>query len=75
MSHPMAEKGSTVLLGGLEVQGGVSPAFAEGFVRNLENCRMIHLGPGAHYPQEDHSEAIGAALQLWLIDLTNADQS
>lgn len=37
----------------------VSPAFAEKFAAGLKNCRLINLGPGAHYLQEDHPEAIG----------------
>ncbi len=36
----------------------VSPAFAGTFARQLKNCRVIQLGAGAHYLQEDHPEAI-----------------
>jgi haloalkane dehalogenase len=37
----------------------VSPAFAEGFAARLRNCRLVALGEGAHYLQEDHPEVIG----------------
>ncbi len=38
----------------------VSPPFAERFAAGLESCRLVHLGPGAHYLQEDHPDRIGA---------------
>jgi haloalkane dehalogenase len=37
----------------------VSPVFADSFAKKLNNCRVIHLGPGLHKVQEDHPEAIG----------------
>ena len=37
----------------------VSPAFAEGFAARLRNCRLVALGEGAHYLQEDHPDVIG----------------
>lgn len=40
----------------------VSPAQAESFVARLRNCRLVPLGAGAHYLQEDHPEAIGAGV-------------
>lgn len=40
----------------------VSPGFAESFAAKLTNCRVVHLGPGRHYPQEDHPERIGRAV-------------
>lgn len=40
----------------------VSPAFADRFAADLLNCRVIHLGPGSHYLQEDHAERIGRAV-------------
>jgi haloalkane dehalogenase len=36
----------------------VSPEFAERFAAHLHRCRVVHLGPGAHFLQEDHPEAI-----------------
>jgi haloalkane dehalogenase len=44
----------------------ISPATAKAFTAELRNCRHIDLGPGAHYLQEDHSDAIGQALRAWL---------
>ena len=37
----------------------VSPAFAESFAAGLQNCRVVQLGAGAHYLQEDHPHTIG----------------
>jgi haloalkane dehalogenase len=53
----------------------VSPAFAEEFAKGPRNCSVIHLGPGAHYLQEDHPQAIGANIRQWLTDLGIADQT
>jgi haloalkane dehalogenase len=47
----------------------VSPAFAEGFAKGLNNCRVVQLSSGIHYLQEDHPEVIGATVKEWLIDL------
>ena len=47
----------------------VSPAFAETFVKNVQNCKLIHLGPRFHYLQEDHPESIGRAVGDWLSEL------
>jgi haloalkane dehalogenase len=44
----------------------VSPAFAEEFAKGLRNSSVVHLGPGAHYLQEDHPQAIGANIKQWL---------
>src|SRR5258707_7228655 len=49
--------------------GLISPAFAESFAKGLKNCRVVQLGSGIHYLQEDHPEVIGAAVREWLIDL------
>lgn len=40
----------------------VSPAYADRFAATLKNCRVEHLGPGAHYLQEDHPGAIAAGI-------------
>lgn len=40
----------------------VSPAFAASFAACLKRCDLIHLGPGAHYLQEDHPEPIGRSV-------------
>jgi len=36
----------------------VSPELAERFAAGLHHCRVVQLGPGAHFLQEDHPEAI-----------------
>ena len=47
----------------------VSPAFAESFAKGLKNCRVVYLGSGRHYLQEDHADVIGAHIKEWLIEL------
>ncbi len=44
----------------------LSPAAARDYAGRLHNCRLVNLGPGAHYLQEDHSEAIGKELAKWI---------
>ncbi|MDI6835096.1 MAG: haloalkane dehalogenase [Rhizobiaceae bacterium] len=44
----------------------VSPVFAEGFAAKLHDCRLVQLGAGAHYLQEDHPEIIGRAVAEWI---------
>lgn len=44
----------------------VSPEFAEGFVASLKHCALLHLGPGLHFLQEDHPEAIGRSVAGWI---------
>lgn len=50
----------------------VSPVFADRFAKQLNNCRVVHLGPGRHYLQEDHPEAIGKAIAEWIKDVEGA---
>ncbi len=47
----------------------VSPAFAQTFATGLKNSRVVQLGAGRHYLQEDHAEVIGATVNEWLIGL------
>ncbi|HEU4630648.1 MAG TPA: haloalkane dehalogenase [Gemmatimonadaceae bacterium] len=44
----------------------VSPAFAERFAASLADCRLVRLGSGRHFLQEDHPEAIGRAVADWI---------
>ncbi len=44
----------------------VSPTFAEHFAESLHNCRLVQLGAGAHYLQEDHPETIGRSIAEWI---------
>jgi haloalkane dehalogenase len=47
----------------------VSPAFAEEFAGKLTDCRLIRLGAGVHFLQEDHPEAIGRAVADFIADI------
>jgi haloalkane dehalogenase len=47
----------------------ISPGFAQSFATGLKNCRVVQLGSGVHYLQEDHPEVIGANIKEWLIEL------
>jgi len=38
----------------------------------LKNCKVVQLGAGFHYLQEDHAEAIGSAVLDWLSELRAA---
>lgn len=51
----------------------VSPAFAYEFAGNLNNCRVVELGNGAHYLQEDHPEAIAKGV-IELISTTDVNE-
>lgn len=52
----------------------ISPAFAASFAASLKYCTVVHLGPGLHYLQEDHADAIGRSVAGWIagIEATNA---
>lgn len=50
----------------------ISPAEAEAYADELANCRLVKLGAGAHYLQEDHPHAIGTALRSWIEGLRGA---
>ncbi|CAN7157522.1 haloalkane dehalogenase [Mesorhizobium sp. LjRoot246] len=52
----------------------VSPLAASEFAARLKNCRLVNLGPGAHYLQEDHADAIGSAIAGWLPELALASR-
>jgi haloalkane dehalogenase len=47
----------------------VSPTFAESFANGQKNCKVVQLGTGFHYLQEDHPNVIGTTVKEWLIDL------
>lgn len=44
----------------------VAPEFAERFAGSLKPCVHVHLGPGLHFLQEDHPEAIGRSVAGWI---------
>jgi haloalkane dehalogenase len=47
----------------------ISPAYAEEFARKLTNCRLVKLGPGAHFLQEDHPETIGLSVSAFIREI------
>lgn len=47
----------------------VSPAVAESFAKKLKHCKVVNLGAGLHYLQEDHPEGIGSTVNEWLLEL------
>jgi haloalkane dehalogenase len=50
----------------------VSPAFASRFAASHENCALVRLGPGRHFLQEDHPEAIGRSIAGWIAGIEAA---
>jgi haloalkane dehalogenase len=44
----------------------ISPERAAWYASRLKACSAINLGPGLHYLQEDHAEAIGRETAAWL---------
>jgi haloalkane dehalogenase len=44
----------------------VTPEFGIRFAASLHDCKVVHLGPGAHYLQEDHPETIGRFVAAWI---------
>jgi haloalkane dehalogenase len=53
----------------------VSPTFAQSFAKRLKNLRVVQLGAGRHYLQEDHAEVIGATINEWLMGLAAGSSS
>ena len=53
----------------------ISPRAAREFAAGLKNCRFIDLGPGAHYLQEDHADAIGGTIAGWLPEVVEASRT
>jgi haloalkane dehalogenase len=47
----------------------VSPLFAEDFARKLKNCRLVKLGDGVHFLQEDHPETIGRSVAAFIAEV------
>lgn len=46
----------------------VSPAFADRFAATLHDCKVVQLGKGAHYLQEDHAQTIGHVVAAWIVE-------
>jgi haloalkane dehalogenase len=47
----------------------VSPAFAEEFAGKLKDCRLVKLGDGVHFLQEDHPETIGRSVAAFIAEV------
>jgi haloalkane dehalogenase len=45
----------------------ISPAFAEEFAGKLKDCRLVRLGAGVHFLQEDHPETIGREVSAFIV--------
>src|SRR5262245_24689406 len=52
----------------------VSPALAEDFARKLHDCRLVKLGSGVHFLQEDHPETIGRSVAAWIGEIEGASR-
>lgn len=62
----LAESSYPKLLFAGEPGALVAPEFAETFAASLKHCALVRLGPGLHYLQEDHPEAIGRSVAGWI---------
>jgi haloalkane dehalogenase len=47
----------------------VSPAAAEELARKLNDCRLVKLGDGVHFLQEDHPETIGRSVAAFIAEV------
>jgi haloalkane dehalogenase len=47
----------------------VPPAVAEDFARRLPNCRLVKLGSGKHYLQEDHPKLIAREVADFIAEI------
>jgi haloalkane dehalogenase len=47
----------------------ISPERAKFYAENLKSCRVVALGRGSHYLQEDHPDTIGREVSEWLSTL------
>ena len=47
----------------------ISVELAAWYRERLKACRSVPLGPGVHYVQEDHPDAIGREIAAWLAEL------
>jgi haloalkane dehalogenase len=47
----------------------VSPAMAEDFAHRLHDCRLVKLGAGIHFLQEDHPETIGHSVAEFISEV------
>ena len=63
----LAQSGYPKLLFSADPGALVSSTLAEELARKLHDCRLVKLGPGVHFLQEDHPETIGSTI-TWFIN-------
>jgi haloalkane dehalogenase len=51
----------------------VSPGMAEDLAHKLRDCRLVKLGAGLHYLQEDHPEMIGRSVAEFIAEVETRD--
>ena len=51
----------------------VPPALAEALARKLANCRLVKLGAGTHFLQEDHPETIGRSVAAFIAEVESGE--
>jgi len=72
MSHAHAALAASVypkLLFAADPGALVSPALAEDFARKLKDCRLVRLGDGIHFLQEDHAGTIGREVAAFIAEV------
>jgi haloalkane dehalogenase len=72
MSHAHAALAASTypkLLFSAEPGALVSPAVAEEFARKLTDCRLVKLGSGVHFLQEDHAQTIGRSVAAFIAEV------
>ena len=47
----------------------IPPAVAEDYARRLHDCRLVKLGSGLHYLQEDHPQIIGETVAKFIAEI------
>jgi haloalkane dehalogenase len=47
----------------------ISPALAEDFARKLHDCRLVKLGSGKHFLQEDYPKMIGQSVAAFIAEV------
>jgi haloalkane dehalogenase len=62
----LASSGYPKLLFAADPGALVSPALAARFAATLHNCKLVQLGAGVHFLQEDHPETIGRSVADWI---------
>jgi len=72
MSHAHAALAASVypkLLFAADPGALVAPAFAEELAAKLKDCRLVRLGDGIHFLQEDHAGTIGREVAAFIAEV------